>query len=163
MVKNPPANARDAGSIPRSGRYPGKGNGNPLMVFFPGKSHGQRSLVGYKPWCCRRIRHDLATKQQLLLIAREHSSSSGLCALFPGKEIVLRRAQWPTVPHKRLCATGGHDKRQLRDAKHWGKVMYEQVLAPAAAHGTFNWEVWVGKSGRGEAHVVHTGRLPCQM
>ena len=31
MVKNPPANARDAGSIPGSGRYPGEGNGNPLQ------------------------------------------------------------------------------------------------------------------------------------
>ena len=29
MVKNPPANARDAGSIPRLGRSPGEGNGNP--------------------------------------------------------------------------------------------------------------------------------------
>ena len=34
MVKNPPANAgdvRDAGSIPGSGRTPGKGHGNPLQ------------------------------------------------------------------------------------------------------------------------------------
>ena len=31
MVKNPPANARDAGSILGLGRYPGKGNGNPLQ------------------------------------------------------------------------------------------------------------------------------------
>ena len=31
MVKNPPANARDAGSIPGLGRSPGKGNGNPLQ------------------------------------------------------------------------------------------------------------------------------------
>ena len=30
MVKNPPANAGDAGSIPGSGRSPGVGNGNPL-------------------------------------------------------------------------------------------------------------------------------------
>ena len=30
-VKNPPANAGDAGSIPRSGRSPGEGNGNPLQ------------------------------------------------------------------------------------------------------------------------------------
>ena len=36
MVKNPPAsagNTRDAGSIPGSGRSPGKGNGNPLQYF----------------------------------------------------------------------------------------------------------------------------------
>ena len=31
MVKNPPANAGDAGSIPGLGRSPGEGNGNPLQ------------------------------------------------------------------------------------------------------------------------------------
>ena len=31
MVKNPPDNARDLGSIPGLGRSPGKGNGNPLQ------------------------------------------------------------------------------------------------------------------------------------
>jgi len=30
VVKNPPANARDTGSIPGSRRSPGEGNGNPL-------------------------------------------------------------------------------------------------------------------------------------
>ena len=31
---------------------------------LPGKSHEQRSLAGYNPWGCKRVRHDLATKQQ---------------------------------------------------------------------------------------------------
>ena len=31
MVKNPPANAGDAGLIPRWGRSSGEGNGNPLQ------------------------------------------------------------------------------------------------------------------------------------
>ena len=31
MVKNPPPNARDAGSVPGSGRSPEEGNGNPLQ------------------------------------------------------------------------------------------------------------------------------------
>ena len=30
VVKNPPVNARDTGSIPGSGISPGEGNGNPL-------------------------------------------------------------------------------------------------------------------------------------
>ena len=30
MVKNPPANEGDLGSIPGSGKSPGEGNGNPL-------------------------------------------------------------------------------------------------------------------------------------
>ena len=47
MVKNPPANAGDIGSIPESGRSPG---GQFTPVFSPGKFHGQRSLAGYSPW-----------------------------------------------------------------------------------------------------------------
>ena len=31
VVKNPPANAGDMGSIPGSGRSPGEGNGKPLQ------------------------------------------------------------------------------------------------------------------------------------
>ena len=37
-------------------------------VFLPGKSHGQRSLVGYSPWYCKRAGHNLATKQQYLIL-----------------------------------------------------------------------------------------------
>ena len=36
MVKNPPANAGDPGSIPESGRSCGRGNGNPLQYFCLG-------------------------------------------------------------------------------------------------------------------------------
>ena len=32
--------------------------------FFPGKFHGQRSLAGFSPWGRKRVRRDLATKQQ---------------------------------------------------------------------------------------------------
>ena len=49
LVKTPSANARDTGLIPGSERSPGGGNGTP--VFLPGKSHRQRSLVGYHPRC----------------------------------------------------------------------------------------------------------------
>ena len=52
-VKTWSANAGEVGSIPGSGRFPGEGNGNLLQVFLPGKSHGQKSLVGYSP-CSRK-------------------------------------------------------------------------------------------------------------
>ena len=60
MVNSLPANEGDAGLIPGSGRSPGEGNCNPIVtpVFLPGKSHGQRSLVGYSPWSCKRVEHD---------------------------------------------------------------------------------------------------------
>ena len=52
LVKNLPANAgdvRDMGSIPSSGRFPSGMAWLPTPVFFPGESHGQRSMAGYDP------------------------------------------------------------------------------------------------------------------
>ena len=64
VVKNLPANIGDVGSIPESGRFPWRSKWQTNPLFLPGKSHGQRSLAGYSPWGCKRIRHDLETKQQ---------------------------------------------------------------------------------------------------
>ena len=36
VLKNPPANAGDTGSISGSGRFPVEGNGNPLQYSCPG-------------------------------------------------------------------------------------------------------------------------------
>ena len=63
VVKNSPFCAGDMGSILGLGRSPGEGNGNPLPVFLPGKSHGQRKLVGYIHGTAKRLRHDLATEE----------------------------------------------------------------------------------------------------
>ena len=51
MVKNPPAkagDARDVGSIPGSGRYPGKESGNPFQY-----SHLQNPM-DRRAWCTIR-------------------------------------------------------------------------------------------------------------
>ena len=54
---------QDPGSIPGSGRSPlekethSKGR-KPTPVFLPGKSHGQRSLAGYRPWGRRKVRQN---------------------------------------------------------------------------------------------------------
>ena len=45
-------------------KIPWKKKWQPTLVFLPGKSYGQGSLVGYSPWICKRVRHDLETKQQ---------------------------------------------------------------------------------------------------
>ena len=37
----------------------------PTLVFLPGESHGQRSLVGYTPWG-RKVRHNGVTNTQSL-------------------------------------------------------------------------------------------------
>ena len=52
VIKNLPTNAGntwDLGLIPGSGRSLG-GKWSPTPVFLPGESHGQRSLVGYRPY-----------------------------------------------------------------------------------------------------------------
>ena len=53
--KNPPANAEDMrqGFDPWVGKIPWRKKWQPPPVFLPGKSHGQRSLVGYSPWGCK--------------------------------------------------------------------------------------------------------------
>ena len=33
-------------------------------IMLAWRSHGQRRLVGYSPWGCKRVRHNLLTKQQ---------------------------------------------------------------------------------------------------
>ena len=36
----------------------------PTRVLLPGKAYGQRRLEGCSQWGCKRVGHDLATKQQ---------------------------------------------------------------------------------------------------
>ena len=44
--------------------FPWRRKWQPTPVFFPGKSHRRgRSLVGYSPWGCKRVRLNLATQQ----------------------------------------------------------------------------------------------------
>ena len=78
VVKNPPANAGDADSIPGSGRSPGEGNGNPLHYSCLGNPIDRRSLAGQNLWDYKRLRHNLASKQQQQLLISptfEHSLS----------------------------------------------------------------------------------------
>ena len=53
LVKNLPANAGYLGSIPWVGKIPYRRKWNTTPVFLPGKSHGQRSLVGDSPRGCK--------------------------------------------------------------------------------------------------------------
>ena len=66
VVNNLPANSGDTGdmhSIPGSGRSLGKGDDNPLLYSCLGNPTDTRSLIGYSPWCSKKIRYNLVTKQ----------------------------------------------------------------------------------------------------
>ena len=45
-------------------KIPWRRKWKPTSVFWPGKSHGQRTLVGYSPWGHKRVGHNRVTKQQ---------------------------------------------------------------------------------------------------
>ena len=54
VLKNPPANAGEVKFDPWIGMFPWRRKWQPTPVFLPGKSHKQRSLVGYRPWGCKQ-------------------------------------------------------------------------------------------------------------
>ena len=43
-----------------------------LVLLLPGKSHGQRSFMGYSPWGCKRVGCDSATTQQQCSVIYVH-------------------------------------------------------------------------------------------
>ena len=63
-MRNLPADARDVDLILALGRSLGEGNGNPLQFYClenPTEEPGS-----YTPWGCKRVGHDLVTKQQYI-------------------------------------------------------------------------------------------------
>ena len=78
-VKNPLPNAGDCLRCRRPGfnpwvrKSPCRRKWQPPSVFLPGKSLGQRSLVGYNPQGHKGVEHDLVTKQQFIFLT-EYSS-----------------------------------------------------------------------------------------
>ena len=77
MVKNPPANAGDVQDrftlwvrkILWSRKW------QPTPVFLSGKSHGQRSQVGYSPWGRKRVKHELKVKRKKNLFMSSFNNS----------------------------------------------------------------------------------------
>ena len=68
VIKNLPATEGNMASVDLwVGKIPWIRKWQPTLVLLNGRSHGQRKLVGYSPWGCERVGHDLATEQQVLL------------------------------------------------------------------------------------------------
>ena len=55
---------RRRGFNPWAWKIPWRRKWLPTPVFLPRQSHGRRSLAGFSPWRCKRVKHDLVTKQQ---------------------------------------------------------------------------------------------------
>ena len=150
VVKNPSAtagNARDPGSIPRFGRYPGKGKWQPTQVFLPGEFHGQGSLVGYSSWG-RRVRHDWACTH-MSLSARKHSDPGSWS---PGRSPQAAHSE-PTVRDQWMERPG-----------HWVKTNRGHHMADLSAHSSpsspavHNWGLWTKKDA---SYMSWKGTLIC--
>ena len=72
VENNPPANAGDASSIPRSGKPPRRRKWQPTPVFLAWENpHGQRSLAGYTVHAgLEKVKHDRVTKQKIYVHIR---------------------------------------------------------------------------------------------
>ena len=62
--KEPACQCRRHGFHPWVGKIPWRREWLPTLVFLPGESQGQRSLVGYSPWDHKSVGQDFAAKQQ---------------------------------------------------------------------------------------------------
>ena len=106
MVMNPPVNAGDSGSIP--GSIPWRRKWQPTSVFLPGESHGQRSLVGYRPWCCK----ELDTTERLTLSKPQPSDcfreeGPGVCRMrWPERKQAGTQGCWGCWPALLLSPCG---------------------------------------------------------
>ena len=76
MIQNIPANAKDMGLIPGSGRSPGEGSVTPLQYSCLGKPGGLQSMGS------KRVGHNLVTEQYTDTCAHVQSCLT-LCSYSP--------------------------------------------------------------------------------
>ena len=101
VVKNPPSLACQCKSHrfnPWVGKIPWERKWQSTSVFLPGRSHGQRSLVGYSPWACKKIRHDLGLNNNIHAYIQIYVSCCRACGIL--------------VPHQRLSPCPLHCKME---------------------------------------------------
>ena len=87
VVKNLPAktgDARDTGLIPKGGRSPGGGHGNPLQYSCLENPHRQRSLAGYSPWGHKEsdTSEQLSTAHNVYIIHKRNNIHLKLTMIF---------------------------------------------------------------------------------
>ena len=99
MVKNPPANTGEAGSISGPGKSPGEGNGNPLQYSCLGNPMGRRAwwAAVYGVAQSRTRLSDLAFTFRFRALEREMATHSSVLAWRvpgtgePGVNIMISR------------------------------------------------------------------------
>ena len=97
VIKNMPANARDIGSIPGSGRSPREGNGNPLQYSCLGNPM-DRGVRRATTLGLQRVGHDLVTKQHWFTTLNKFICTT-LCFYFSVPSRILTTKNFHPSPY----------------------------------------------------------------
>ena len=112
MVKESACQGRRCGFHPWVGKIPWRRAWQPTPVFWPGKSHGQRSLEGYNSWGCKesdttwQLNNKSKGSQLYIIIFHlangwRHTAYTGPSNVQPALHIRGCRTRWyqrPTMP-----------------------------------------------------------------
>ena len=150
LIKNP-GNAGDTSLIPGSVKIPWSRKWHPTPVFLPGKSHGQRSLVGYRPQGYRRAGHDLVTKLIPCLYTPSFWSFSDLisphcssCFIQSLTHILASLSNsWRILQHgkfREIRRTQGKKKKRLRIHDYWSRRKSGECIALETKRR--KWRAW---------------------
>ena len=134
-MTNPSANAEDAGnaSSPWVGKAPWRRKWQPTPVFLLGKSHGQRTLMGYSPWS-HRVRHTLSAGERTHASWWLRKAQRHLCGTFA--ESAQRQFYHEETPHEPRPLGGTFLKCQHHE--RCGQSHMEAWMAP----GPKKWHQW---------------------
>ena len=99
-VKASACNMGDLGQIPALGRFPWRRKWQPTQVPLPGKSHGERSLVGCSPWGCKELdmTQQLINNNNINLVTSIMFTFSFKNYLFPPFSLEQPKIKHPSEP-----------------------------------------------------------------
>ena len=88
-------------------------NSRPTLVFLHGKSHGQRSLVGYSPCGCQRVTLGFPVS----IMVKNQSVNAGEVGLIPGSGRSLGVGNGNLLQYSGLQKS--HEQRTLEGYSPW--------------------------------------------
>ena len=135
---------RRCGFDPWVGKIPWRRNWEPTAVFLPEESHGQKGLVGYSPWVCKRVGHNLRQQGQLYAILGNEVEHPNATAC--NKKAIVNSPQ-PVPVNLTLTPLDpsllSHWNSWAPRGEHQGDAAGEagSELKPQAERGAFSWMV----------------------